>query len=76
MVPATCSRRILIGAQDNEDAETPFRLSWLRKDMRQPPVYPQSTIDPDEFTRLLCSRRVEDLRILAKKLSRQPTAHV
>jgi hypothetical protein len=53
-----------------------FRLSWLRQDMRKPPVYPQSTIDSDEFTRLLCSRRVEDLRILAKKLSRQPTAHV
>lgn len=52
-----------------------FRLSWLRQDMRQLPVYPQSTIDSDEFARLLCSRRVEDLRILAKKLSRQPTAH-
>jgi hypothetical protein len=53
-----------------------FRLSWLWQDTRKPPVYPQSTIDSDEFTRLLCSRRVEDLRILAKKLSRQPTAHV
>ena len=52
-----------------------FRLSWLRQDMRQLPVYPQSTIDSDEFARLLCSRRVEDLRILAKKLSRHPTAH-
>jgi hypothetical protein len=52
-----------------------FRLSWLRQDSRKPSVYPHPIIDPDEFTRLLCSRRVEDLRILAKKLSRQPTAH-
>jgi hypothetical protein len=52
-----------------------FGLSWLRRDARQSPDYPQPSIDPDEFTRLLCSRRVEDLRILAKKLSRQPRAH-
>ncbi len=52
-----------------------FLLSWLRRDAYHPPVYPQPAIDPDEFTRLLCSRRVEDLRILAKKLSGQPRAH-
>jgi hypothetical protein len=48
-----------------------FRLSWLRRSSRQLPDFPQPSLDPNEFTRLLCSGRVEDLRILAKKLSRQ-----
>jgi hypothetical protein len=52
-----------------------FRLSWLRRDVPKPPAYPQPAIDPDEFARLLCSRRIEDLRTLAKKLSQQPKAH-
>lgn len=51
------------------------RLFWRRQEPRQPPVFPQLSIDPDEFARLLCSRRREDLRTLAKKLSQQPTAH-
>jgi hypothetical protein len=52
-----------------------FRLSWLHRSSRQLPVFPQPSLDPNEFTRLLCSGRVEDLRILAKKLSEQPRAH-
>lgn len=52
-----------------------FHLSWLRRDVRPSPADPQPAIDPDEFARLLCSRRVEDLRTLAKMLSRQPRAH-
>jgi hypothetical protein len=51
------------------------RLFWRRRELRQPPVFPQSSIDADEFTRLLCSRRAEDLKTLAKKLSQQPRAH-
>jgi hypothetical protein len=52
-----------------------FHLPWLRREARDLPDFPQSAIDPDEFARLLCSRRVEDLRTLARKLSRQPRAH-
>jgi hypothetical protein len=51
------------------------RLFWRRRDVRDPPVFPQPSIDPEEFARLLCSRRREDLRTLAKKLSQQPRAH-
>jgi hypothetical protein len=51
-----------------------FRWSWQRRDERKPPAFPQPSLDPDEFTRLLCSGRAEDLKILAKKLSR-PRAH-
>ena len=50
-----------------------FRLPWLRLDARQLPAFPQPSVDPDEFTRLLCSGRAEDLRVLAKKLSRPKT---
>jgi len=32
-------------------------------------------VDPDEFSRLLCSGRSEDLRILAKRLSQRSRAH-
>ena len=52
-----------------------FRLLGRRREPREPPVFPQLSLDPDEFTRLLCSRRTEDLRTLARKLSQQPKAH-
>jgi hypothetical protein len=52
-----------------------FRLSWLGQDPQTLPVHPVPSFDSDEFTRLLCSRRVQDLRILAKKLSQQSRAH-
>jgi hypothetical protein len=51
------------------------RLFWRRRELRQSPAFPQLSIDPDEFARLLCSRRAEDLKTLAKKLSQQPKAH-
>jgi hypothetical protein len=49
-----------------------FRFSWLRREAHVP-VFPDPFLDPDEFTRLLCSGRVADLRILATKLSRPKT---
>ena len=36
---------------------------------------PALVVDPDEFARLIGSGRVEDLRILARKLSMQSRAH-
>jgi hypothetical protein len=47
-----------------------FRSFWLRRRERQLPAFPEPSLDPNEFTRLLCSGRTEDLKILAKKLSR------
>lgn len=38
--------------------------------------FPPSLMDAEEFARLICSGRVEDLRVLARKLSAQPTARV
>jgi hypothetical protein len=55
-----------------------FSLSWLsprRQETPKPSAIPQSLIPPEEFARLIGSGRVEDLRILAKKLSVQPKAH-
>ncbi|MFL6836932.1 MAG: hypothetical protein ACJ8FZ_06450 [Bradyrhizobium sp.] len=52
-----------------------FRLLGLQREAHKPPVFPQPSLDLDEFSRLLCSRRVEDLRTLAKKLSQEPKAH-
>jgi hypothetical protein len=52
-----------------------FRPSLRRPERRKPLVYPPPMIDPEEFARLIGSGRVEDLRILARKLSAQPTAH-
>jgi hypothetical protein len=52
-----------------------FRLLGLHREARKPPPFPQPSLDPDEFARLLCSRRIEDLRTLAKKLSQEPKAH-
>ena len=36
---------------------------------------PPLVVDPEEFARLIGSGRVEDLRILARKLSMQSRAH-
>jgi hypothetical protein len=52
-----------------------FRLLGLHREAPKPPVFPQPPLDLDEFSRLLCSRRIEDLRTLAKKLSQEPKAH-
>jgi hypothetical protein len=51
-------------------------LSWRRGETPKPTSIPQTLIPPEEFARLIGSGRVEDLRILAKKLSGQPKAHV
>jgi hypothetical protein len=57
-----------------------FSFSWRRreapKEAPKPSSLPQPLVDEEEFARLLRSGRVEDLRILARKLSTQPTAHV
>ena len=52
-----------------------FRLTWLRRAARKSADVSPSAIDPDEFTRLLCSGRAEDLRMLATKLSLRSKAH-
>jgi hypothetical protein len=52
-----------------------FSLSLWRRETPKPPAIPQPQVDPQEFARLIGSGRVEDLRILAKKLSGQPKAH-
>jgi hypothetical protein len=52
-----------------------FRLSWRRPMRGNSVAYPPFMIDPEEFARLIGSGRVEDLRILAQKLSAQPKAH-
>ncbi|MCC8984386.1 MULTISPECIES: hypothetical protein [Bradyrhizobium] len=52
-----------------------FRLTWLRRDARSSADVPPASIDPDEFSRLLCSGRREDLRTLAKRLSQRSRAH-
>ena len=47
------------------------RLEIGRKPQTKPQNAPQlfSALDPDEFARLLSSGRMEDLKILAQKLS-------
>jgi hypothetical protein len=57
-----------------------FLLSWLSRswrdrETRKPTTFPQALIPPEEFARLIGSGRVEDLRILARKLSAQPKTH-
>jgi hypothetical protein len=54
-----------------------FSLRWLspRAASRTPDNFPQLLVEPEEFARLIGSGRVEDLRILASKLSAQPKAH-
>ena len=51
------------------------RLNWRRRERRESLLYPPPLIDPEEFARLVGSGRVEDLRVLARKLSAQPKAH-
>jgi hypothetical protein len=53
-----------------------FGVSWWRhRQKHQPAAMPQSLVAPEEFARLIGSGRVEDLRILARKLSVKPKAH-
>ena len=52
-----------------------FSLSWRRRETPKPTAISQNLIPPEEFARLIGSGRVEDLRILAKKLSSQSKAH-
>jgi hypothetical protein len=52
-----------------------FLFSWRRPEAPKPTAIPQAVIPPEEFARLIGSGRVEDLRILAKKLSGQSKAH-
>jgi hypothetical protein len=50
-------------------------LPWRRQAKGKPSNFPPPLLDSEEFARLIGSGRVEDLRILAKKLSGQPKAH-
>lgn len=50
-------------------------LLGRRRPKGKPTNFPPPLVDPEEFARLIGSGRVEDLRILAKKLSGQPKAH-
>jgi hypothetical protein len=50
-------------------------LSWRRPERHKAPTYPEPMVDPGEFARLIGSGKVEDLRILAQRLSAQPKAH-
>jgi hypothetical protein len=57
-----------------------FSQSWLSLSLRgretpKPTDISPNLIPPEEFARLIGSGRVEDLRILAKKLSGQSKAH-
>lgn len=57
-----------------------FSLSWLsprrrHRETPDPSALSQALIPPEEFARLIGSGRVEDLRILARKLSAQSKAH-
>jgi hypothetical protein len=52
-----------------------FSFSWRRQETSKPSAISQNLIPPEEFARLISSGRVEDLRILAKKLSGQSKAH-
>ena len=52
-----------------------FQSFRLRRAARQSADFQPVCIDPDEFNRLLCSGRKEDLRILAKRLSQPLRAH-
>ena len=52
-----------------------FRFAWRCPERSESLAYPPLLVDPEEFARLIGSGRVEDLRILAHKLSAQPKAH-
>lgn len=51
------------------------RLSWRHREDRDATDLLPTLVDPDEFARLIGSGRVEDLRILAQRLSGRPKAH-
>lgn len=56
-----------------------FQFSRLRMEIRgkpQPTSQAYSAIDNDEFARLLGSGRLEDLKILAQKLSGNPKVRI
>jgi hypothetical protein len=56
-----------------------FRFSRARTEVRstpQPSPHAYSAIDNDEFARLLGSGRLEDLKILAQKLSGTPKVRI
>ena len=52
-----------------------FQLARQRRANPKSTLYPSPLIEPEEFSRLIGSGRVEDLRILAQKLSGRPRAH-
>jgi hypothetical protein len=52
-----------------------FLLARQRRENPKSTLYPPLMVEPEEFARLICSGRVEDLRILARKLSGRPRAH-
>ena len=45
------------------------RRSWVVRSKPRTDQQLYSPVDPDEFARLLTSRRTDDLKILARKLS-------
>jgi hypothetical protein len=52
---------------------------WRRQKPEAPEkaqTIPQALVDREEFARLIGSVHVEDLRILSRRLSTQPKAHV
>ena len=52
-----------------------FRIARQRRETPKSTLYPPVMVEPEEFARLIGSGRVEDLRILAQKLSGRPRAH-
>ncbi len=54
------------------------RMETRGKPQQQPPTIPQlySAISNEEFARLLASGRLEDLKILAQKLSGTPRVSI
>ena len=52
-----------------------FKMVRQRRANLKSPSYPPLVVDPEEFARLIGSGRVEDLRVLAQKLSARPRAH-
>ena len=52
-----------------------FRIARQRRENPKTPLYPPLLVDSEEFARLIGSGRVEDLRLLAQKLSAQRRAH-
>jgi hypothetical protein len=53
-----------------------LRQRWSSRRIRIPSPDPISSINPDEFARLLRSGRKEDLKILARKLSERRRSRV